>query len=167
MRRPLQITIMTFARRAALALTILGMLAQLTASSQPLLRGNKAPILPTPTGLSLLGESRDLRLNYFSQDTIDARTRDGIVSLIKYNFIVRQEATSRSTNDWGSIRSVLLELKVLDRTTRRPQVRVVKRDSIVQSSLDAHDDPGSGFSDMFLNTKLAGGDIIIIAAIQE
>ena len=135
-------------------------------SSQPIApRPNVA--VPTDTGKYLLGEALDFRKNLFDEHTIDDKIRRGVVSLVRPDFIVTKTTTEHSTNTWNTVSTALHSLGMVQRNHRTPQVRIIQRDRILQSSLDFSVAEDSGFSSSFLDCHLQAGDVVIITLLSE
>jgi hypothetical protein len=134
--------------------------------SQPFAPRPGVPV-PTPTGNYLLCEASDLRKNLFEGKTIDDRVRRGVVSHIRPDFLVTKEVIEHSTNTWNTVSNALRQLGMLERKQRTPQIRIVQRDRILQSSMDSRVGSGSGFSSWFLDSQLQAGDAVVITLVSE
>jgi hypothetical protein len=123
--------------------------------------------VPTDTGSSLLADCSDLRRHFFDQQTIESRVRRGVVSLLRQDFIATGRVEERSTNEWLRVSDVLRIARQLDRKGTRPQIRVVQRDSILQSRIGFPSISQGGFSPAFLERQLEPGDIVVVTLLTD
>ena len=123
--------------------------------------------MPTDTGRSLLADCSDLRRHFFDQQTIESRVRRGVVSLLRQDFIATGRVEERSTNEWLRVSDVLRVARQLDRKGTRPQIRVVQRDSILQSRIGFPSISQGGFSPSFLDRQLEPGDIVLVTLLTD
>lgn len=120
------------------------------------------PRVPTEAGKSLLGESSDLRKHFFDDRSLNDRTRRGVVALVAGEFSVNGSVREHSTNEWHKVSDALRSLGKLEREKRKPQIRLVQRDLIAQSTIDPSNATPTGYEPWFLERQLQAGDIIII-----
>jgi hypothetical protein len=121
----------------------------------------------TQTGLYLLHESDDFRRNIFDAVKLESQIRRGVVSCLQTDFYASGRVEEHSTNDWSNVASALRSLGMLERLRQKPQIRVVQRDSILQSTIIPFLGPQSGCEKGFLERELRAGDIIIITLRSE
>jgi len=106
-------------------------------------------------------EAEDLRLVLFSGDDVFDRIRRGVVCVLRSNASVTGVAEEKSTNEWKTVGAVLQSLKMAERTGAKPQIRVVQKDTILQSTIGPWPSPG-GLNARFVEQELKAGDIVII-----
>ena len=116
--------------------------------------------------VTLVSEHSDLRYLVFENKTdLDSRISRGVICVARGHPNDPALFEEHATNTWNTVRDACRDLKVLGRSKSMPQIRVVKRDAIVQSSF--HPPTGNGLTDEFLRTPLQAGDIIIFAVIYD
>lgn len=133
-------------------------------------KGNSQPTSPKPlteTGAYLLSDAVDLRRNLFDSLTIDSRTKRGVVALIGSTFSSDRSVREYSTNTWRTVSDAVRSLGKLERQRRTPQIRIVQRDAIFQSTVAPYEGSRSGFDAAFLARPLKAGDIVILTLISE
>ena len=118
-------------------------------------------IRPTPVGRALMVDDRDFRTHLLVGATINDHFVRGVV------FLMSRDKTAKcteeqSTNKWSKVSAVLKCLGQLERTTVRPQIRIIQRNAILQSNVAAYEGTKSGFEPCFSERRLEAGDIVIV-----
>jgi len=116
----------------------------------------------------LISEIPDLRLLVIENKTnLDQRISHGVICVARRGRLDNAYLEEHSTNTWKTVRDACRDLKILERSKQRSQIRVIKRDAIVQSSIDPPGSTGNGLTDEFLRTPLQAGDVIIFTVIFD
>lgn len=130
-------------------------------TSQPFARGPQRTF-PSDTGKTLMmGDMWDFRLHLVNEYTTDDRERRGVVCVIRLPSSESVSCEEYSTNQFSTVAAALRTLGKLDRRTRKPQIRIVQRDCILQSTIGPSGSTASGYEPWFLERQLQAGDIII------
>ena len=115
------------------------------------------------TGSFLLVESQDFRLTLLDRKDLEDKVRRGKITLINSGYMTGEPMLEYSTSEWHTVSNALKQLRLLERTTSKPQIRVLQRDSILQSSYYSSKTP---YEPWFLQRELQAGDAIIISMVR-
>lgn len=113
-------------------------------------------------GASLFSDRSDFRLEIFDQQTLDDRARRGVVCLVRGDFLVTRKVEERSTNEWRKVSDVLHSIGMLNREKSKPQIRLIQRNAILQSSIYPSARTANGYSSEFLEQRLDVADTVIV-----
>lgn len=133
--------------------------AQALAPAEPVKR-------PTAFGSRLLFEIQDIRLHCINESELEDKCRRGVVSFYSLSQLNGQGCRERPVGQFRTVGDVLRDTTRLTRRSRKPQIRVIQKDAVFQSSID-DDGPSSGFSPDFLQLKLNAGDIIVVLPLYD
>ena len=117
--------------------------------------------IPTEFGQYLLGDCADLRRHLSDEEALQGRLSRGVVSVLRQSFLVDHSVEEYPTNTCPTVERMLETLGVRNRRKPLPQIRIIQRDEILQSSLWPWTD-SNGYSPRFLQHELSAGDIIIL-----
>jgi len=125
---------------------------------------------PTQFGNILLREGQDFRLHLFGRGVIDDRTKRGVICFVMYGQLENKYISEHPAKHWQTVEDALRGMSLLDRIKQKPQIRVIQKNVILQSStgtlLNA-EELQSGYSAEFLQQKLNAGDVIILLPIAD
>jgi hypothetical protein len=129
--------------------------AQLLAPREPSKR-------PTSFGSQLWSEMPDIRLHCLSENDLDDKSRRGVVSFCTVAHFEGEGCSEYPVVNYPTVGDILQKTHLLKRKSWKPQIRVIQKDAIFQSSLD-DTNTVSGFSPEFLQRKINAGDIIVVS----
>jgi hypothetical protein len=118
----------------------------------------------TDFGRHLLREQHDFRLELFSKNEIESRIRRKVVCLSMFGELSGEYFSEHPIDSWKTVESALKDMSSFNRKSQKPQIRIIQKDSIFQSSLSdvSNNAPSNGFTKEFLQHTLNAGDIIIV-----
>jgi hypothetical protein len=119
---------------------------------------------PSVFGQYLLAEMRDFRLHCVSESELDDKRRRGVISFCTQ--FAGEGCSEYPVVHYRTVEDVLQTTTSLRRKRRTPQIRVIQKDSIFQSSID-DTNTVTGFSPQFLQLKLNAGDIIVVSPLYD
>ena len=134
------------------------------------LRPREPVKLPTHFGSTLLHEFSDFRLSLFERTKLDDRAARGVICVVNAGVGIGEvedaAVNEYSTNQCQKVADALRRLGILERSRLKPQVRVVQKDAILQSTVGPRIGAKDGYSSEFLEHKLSAGDVVVLTVFE-
>lgn len=109
----------------------------------------------------LRDEVADFRHLIFDRVDLYRRISQGSIYVARGHGLDRATFEEHSTNSWKIVQDACRDLHVLGRVGPKSQIRIVKHDEIIQSTVEPFGYVGNGLTSEFLRTPLEAGDVIV------